>query len=387
LNYWYRLPATYNPAKPGGYPVIMYHHGSGQRGDGSAASGNYDKVTADGPLREVKDGRWQVSGVDRHDAILIGPQTPTSRSGDNHPAHPANGQQSLHTLRDVKARFNVAPDSSFVTGFSMGGKSALRAIVRWPTEFRAVVAVGTEWSADVGLPITNAAGRGAWVFCGLNDSACPKDGSGLPNVEAKVVQALNAVAPGTAQGTYLAQAHTTGYVFNQYGTTATGFHGTNIYSWMMSMVTGTPPEPPPEQLLSRRTDVTVSSCATCTYSGTLAAVNDGVTTSDTTRWIGQKPNLVGSFPYVQFQWPNTVSFTRAIVFSGFQTGYAVPKGHFEASADGVTFTTVGQFDGNTQQQTAPITLTGSGRFLRFVCEPPATDYCRVREVEVYGTAP
>ncbi|MBL9037043.1 MAG: hypothetical protein JNG84_00885, partial [Archangium sp.] len=96
LNYWYRLPATYNPAKPGGYPVIMYLHGSGQRGDGSALDTNYTKITTDGPLREVKDGRWQVSGVDRHDAILIAPQTPTSRSGDNHPAHPANGQQSLH---------------------------------------------------------------------------------------------------------------------------------------------------------------------------------------------------------------------------------------------------------------------------------------------------
>ncbi|TRX59995.1 T9SS type A sorting domain-containing protein [Fulvivirga sp. M361] len=115
LGYLEHLPPDYdsNPNKL--YPVLIFLHGSGEKGDGSP--GALERVKKNGPPRHIKNGHkmcYSVGGVEEC-YIVISPQLKSGfwRSSLIHEVmeHVINGPDN----------YRIDPDRILLTGLSLGG--------------------------------------------------------------------------------------------------------------------------------------------------------------------------------------------------------------------------------------------------------------------------
>jgi predicted peptidase len=155
------VPASYS-AKGAGVPLILFLHGSGERGT------DLEKVKAWGPPSIAdKDPSFPF--------LVIAPQLPDGE------AWHAMALKGL--LDDVMATHNVDRKRVYLTGLSLGGYGAWDLACRYPDYFAAVAPI-------CGGGIARAAGsmRGVptWVFHGKKDDAVPEEES------ARMVEALKA---------------------------------------------------------------------------------------------------------------------------------------------------------------------------------------------------
>ncbi|MBX3255048.1 MAG: T9SS type A sorting domain-containing protein [Chitinophagaceae bacterium] len=112
-GYYESLPVDYhsNPNKK--YPLLIFVHGSGERGNGSQAQ--LPKVTANGPPKLIKQGKFPTSftvGGKQYSFIVICPQF-VGTSGSN----AAMSAVLNHCLKT----YRVDEQHMYVTGLSMGG--------------------------------------------------------------------------------------------------------------------------------------------------------------------------------------------------------------------------------------------------------------------------
>jgi predicted peptidase len=143
--YLIQLPDDY--AERPSWPLILFLHGSGERGD------SLPKLNAQGLPKLIAAGK-------KFPAIVVSPQCP-----ENEDWKPA----VLSSLLDeVSAKYRIDPDQISVTGISMGGYGAWALALSFPDRFSALVPIcggGTPSEADKirKLPI--------WVFHGEKDNA------------------------------------------------------------------------------------------------------------------------------------------------------------------------------------------------------------------------
>jgi predicted peptidase len=144
------LPTGYDPESGQRWPLMLFLHGAGERGD---------------DLEQVKN--WGVpSMVDQwpdFPFILVSPQCPAGEYWD---------VDALNTLLDeLEERFAVDPDRIYLTGLSMGGFGTFALGLKHPERFAALAPIcgGGErlWvrPEHAGLPI--------WVFHGAKDTVVP----------------------------------------------------------------------------------------------------------------------------------------------------------------------------------------------------------------------
>lgn len=169
----YRLlkPARIERGKK--YPVVVFLHGSGERGDDNCRQ--LSLLPAQMASREWRNG---------YPCFLIAPQCPEGRSW--HEFRPTGADADRGTLlrdplddvvsilEDVLHGFPADPERVYLTGFSMGGYGAWHLAARRPELFAAVVPVagGGEPSQAVrmiGLPI--------WAVHGDADASVPVEES------------------------------------------------------------------------------------------------------------------------------------------------------------------------------------------------------------------
>lgn len=106
------LPQGYNPSGTTKYPMILFLHGMGELGDGSAA--NLPKVLRNGPPKLIANGTFPTSFTvngQTHRFIVISPQFV---------AWP-QGAQIDAVINYAIANYKVDPTRVYVTGLSMGG--------------------------------------------------------------------------------------------------------------------------------------------------------------------------------------------------------------------------------------------------------------------------
>ena len=157
LGYHLYLPADYGKAeaKDKKWPVILFLHGAGERGDGK---GDLDNVKKHGPPMLVE----KKPNSPATQFIVISPQCPKNQRWD---------VEALKGLLDEVVEGHRADrDRIYLTGLSMGGFGSWAMSAQYPDLFAAVAPIcggGNPASADKvkHLPI--------WVFHGDKDTAVP----------------------------------------------------------------------------------------------------------------------------------------------------------------------------------------------------------------------
>lgn len=150
-RFWLFLPANYNTEKP--LPLLLFLHGSGERGD------DLQKVKVHGPPKLVEQE------PEKFPFIVISPQSPLNHLPGVDGWQPA----LLNDLVDQMAeRYAVDTDRMYVTGLSMGGMGTVRLCAHYPEKFAAAIPIcgsGSTYYGEVLAPVP------LWFFHGDRDGA------------------------------------------------------------------------------------------------------------------------------------------------------------------------------------------------------------------------
>jgi predicted peptidase len=127
-QYLLALPADYDAHGARDWPLILFLHGSGERGD------NAWEVTKHGPPKLLLAGVRGAAGRQlAENFIVLSPQCPKYRWW--------NSGTLIALLDEVTARHNVDPRRVYVTGLSMGGSAAWDLVTGFPERFAAAVPI------------------------------------------------------------------------------------------------------------------------------------------------------------------------------------------------------------------------------------------------------
>lgn len=165
----YRLlkPLDYDPAQS--YPLVLFFHGAGERGDDNT------KQLVHGMDQFASD---KIRAA--YPCFVVAPQCPSGDqwvavawSADKHtlPAETAASMRmSLELVAALEKEFSLDTRRLYVTGLSMGGFGTWDAIQRHPETFAAAVPIcgGGDASAEAVKPIAQLP---IWVFHGDSDPA------------------------------------------------------------------------------------------------------------------------------------------------------------------------------------------------------------------------
>jgi predicted peptidase len=147
-NYLMYLPEQYDRSQKR-WPLILFLHGSGQRGS------NLQAVKKHGLPKEVETKR-------DFPFIVISPQCPNGREWSS--------EYLGELLDDIISHYRVDPDRVYLTGMSMGGYGVWDLASRYPEKFAAIAPVcGGGNSARA----ARLRGVPAWVFHGARDNEVP----------------------------------------------------------------------------------------------------------------------------------------------------------------------------------------------------------------------
>lgn len=153
VDYLLHLPKTYGEDKEKKWPVIVFLHGSGERGS------NLELVKVHGPPKLVeKDPDFPF--------IVVSPQCPADTRW--------NAMLLGAMLDSVTAKHAVDQDRIYLTGLSMGGFGTWDWAAAEPRRFAALVPICGFGDPRIAGRLKNVP---VWVFHGAKDTAVPLSGS------------------------------------------------------------------------------------------------------------------------------------------------------------------------------------------------------------------
>ena len=166
LNYRLMVPKDYSPSGTEKYPLVLFLHGAGERGDDNS------KQLVHGTKEFAKDENRQ-----KFPCFVIAPQCPDGKkwsevdwSADTHkqPEESISLKLTRELMASLEKEFRIDTKRLYVTGLSMGGYGTWDLVSRTPDVFAAAIPVcggGDETQAErlTKLPI--------WVFHGDKDTA------------------------------------------------------------------------------------------------------------------------------------------------------------------------------------------------------------------------
>jgi predicted peptidase len=173
LPYRIFVPRNYDAKQS--YPLIVFLHGAGERGNDNTSQLAHADV-----LRFVSD---KVQA--QHPCFLIAPQCPTNRKwvelpwggkeSQPMPKEPSRPMRLLLDLLDaLEKQYHIDPQQRYVTGMSMGGFGTFDLLMRRPLYWAAAVPVcggGDDSRAK------DIASTPLWAFHGSDDNAVPVERS------------------------------------------------------------------------------------------------------------------------------------------------------------------------------------------------------------------
>lgn len=226
------LPSGYSSSTTK-YPAIIFLHGSGERGTGSAS--DLAKVKRQGPPKHIANGHkmgFTVNGKTEY-FIVLSPQT-----------NEWNWKYDVVPFVEwALQNYKIDPERVYVTGLSMGGEGT------WftaglddnsPNLFAAIAVMAGRGSLALGSTVASRH-LNVWAFHGDADTSLGIGGGLLP-----ITGMLNVGANPAPIWTVYAGVGHSGCWDRAYRTDHT-YHNPNVYEWFLSKRRpgGTAPAPPP----------------------------------------------------------------------------------------------------------------------------------------------
>jgi len=187
-RYQVYVPASYTRAQP--WPVILFLHGGGERGD----DGLFQTQVGLGAAIRKEPARFP--------AIVVFPQTPRDSFWVGTPARVA-----MAALDRAVEEFRTDADRVYLTGLSIGGNGTWYLAYRHPTRFAALMPIcgwvvpSKEWGIAAELVVPPDSGDAyaalarrlrnipTWIVHGEVDDVLPVEQSRLPAAALKAVGA------------------------------------------------------------------------------------------------------------------------------------------------------------------------------------------------------
>jgi predicted peptidase len=160
LGYWLHLPRDYGVDAERRWPLILFLHGAGERGD------DIDIVKRNG-IPKVVDAALRA-GED-FPFIAISPQCPC------YSAWVEQEETVLGLLDEVVVHYAVDTQRVYLTGLSMGGFGTYYIALNHPERFAAIVPIcgGLTWWTGFRERADALKNMPAWVFHGAKDETVP----------------------------------------------------------------------------------------------------------------------------------------------------------------------------------------------------------------------
>lgn len=151
-RYTITLPDGYAADAAKRWPLVLFLHGAGERGD------NLELLKKHGPPKLVAAGK-------KFEAVVVAPQVPSGSFWNPH------GVKAL--VDQLRAQVRLDEKRLYITGISMGGFGTFDTITEYPELFAAAIPICggaginiVKWDARVTkLPI--------WIFHGAKDATVP----------------------------------------------------------------------------------------------------------------------------------------------------------------------------------------------------------------------
>ncbi len=150
LKYLLYLPKEYGKEADKKWPVLVFLHGSGERGS------DLEKVKTHGPPKLIAAGKEMPF-------IVVSPQAPLNGRGWE--TDTLNGM-----LDEVMTKYSADPERVYLTGLSMGGGGTWQWATTSPERFAAIAPI-----CGFGSPFSTRRLKNvpAWVFHGGKDPTVP----------------------------------------------------------------------------------------------------------------------------------------------------------------------------------------------------------------------
>ena len=154
LPYRFLVPPGYSSSQR--YPLIVFLHGSGERGSDN-----------DLPLAKNGNGSLQlVAGQNQadHPAFMLVPQASFLEGWNDNTL-----RQTLRAIRRLEAQYSIDHDRIYVTGLSLGGEGTYHFAALYPDVFAAAVPMSA-WFDGRPEPL---AATPIWAFHAADDGSVP----------------------------------------------------------------------------------------------------------------------------------------------------------------------------------------------------------------------
>lgn len=176
FGYHQYIPPLASDGGSARYPLLLFLHGSGERGNGGSELG---AVARHGPPKLIREGEWDAS----QPFIVLSPQLPAS--------HGRWGVDSLDAFIDYAVEtYRVDPDRIYLTGLSLGGHGTWMYAAAHPDRIAAAVPVAGDGRTipENGRSYCDLAEVPIWAFHGDEDPVVAPQGSTKPVRELKQCQ-------------------------------------------------------------------------------------------------------------------------------------------------------------------------------------------------------
>lgn len=178
LEYGFHLytPEEYDVDGEEEFPLLVYLHGSGSRGDSAIDEGALDRILFNGPAKLIHRGMWDPE----QPMIVVSPQSPTTWNTGH-----------LHEfIRLLVQNLNIDSERIYMTGWSMGGRGCFDYISDYGSDSYVAASVPIAGWGDVqtGEQFINTP---VWAFHGDDDQVISYDSS------VDMVNAINTENPET----------------------------------------------------------------------------------------------------------------------------------------------------------------------------------------------
>jgi predicted peptidase len=149
MRYLFYLPDTYGKDTIVKWPLILFLHGGGERGD------DLSKVKANGPPRLIARGK-------KLPFIVVSPQIPLGELWDP--------DLLVWMLKDIIKNYRVDKERIYLTGLSIGGLGTWETAQKYPEMFAAIAPV-SGWGDP--LQVWKIRHTPVWIFHGAKDPVVP----------------------------------------------------------------------------------------------------------------------------------------------------------------------------------------------------------------------